>query len=123
MTEFAGAIHYALSLAAPIEGVSIGRRDDVATWRIDAAPGANAEALAAQLEIITRPGGFVLIDAKGVVHVIVRGGQVLGELAANLSLVSLPPRAPALTPRRWYVKGAALVEIRPGDDAPAGGTV
>lgn len=33
--NIAGALHRKLAALAPIHGVSIGRRDDKATWRID----------------------------------------------------------------------------------------
>lgn len=48
----AGQLHAAIAAVCPIHGVSIGRKDDKATWRIDYAPEATVEQQAAALTVM-----------------------------------------------------------------------
>lgn len=60
--SFELTVYQAVSSAAPISGVSIGRMDDKATWRIDFADGATPEQRAAAQSVLD---GF---DYQKVLH-------------------------------------------------------
>jgi hypothetical protein len=57
----AADLHAAVAAVCPIHGVSIGRKDDKATWRIDFAPEATAEQRAAA---VSGMQGFDVVVAQ-----------------------------------------------------------
>lgn len=57
----AGQLHAAIAAVCPIHGVSIGRKDDKATWRIDFAPEADDAKKAAARAVLE---GFDLAAAR-----------------------------------------------------------
>src|SRR5712671_6084445 len=60
-------LHEAISAVCPIDGVSVGRRDDKATWRIDFADAATAQQKQAAADVVaqfdlTDPVSFLARD-------------------------------------------------------------
>jgi hypothetical protein len=89
------ALHDAIAAVCPIVGVSIGRRDDRSTWRIDYAPNATAEqraAAQATLEAFdllgpAKQAAIDAIDARSA-SLIAAGLQVDSGAPVSLSLAA-----------------------------------